>query len=101
MEEIINFHEIPTYFNVYIDELRYLIGQQMLVSLQGNIHKKHLKDPRIQPYLESVAGKYNNPFDASPIQWDAQKREIYFLHYLNENDDDPLRIARKIPPFQE
>ncbi|MFZ6672814.1 hypothetical protein [Undibacterium sp. Xuan67W] len=62
----------------YLERSIDLDGYLSLVSLQMELRSQHITESGISEYLAKASPALRNPYDASPMTWDAQKRQLQF-----------------------
>ena len=85
-------------FFTYSDELRALQASQILLRLKYTIVEQQLSNNQVTAFVRQKMYQQLNPFDASPVYWDADASELYFIipNIDQANDKNQKRQAVSI-----
>ncbi|MFZ6861337.1 hypothetical protein ACO0K7_01745 [Undibacterium sp. Ji67W] len=74
-----------SYFR-YMEQIADLDGYIRLVGLQTELHRKGVSDDAIQNFVEAAGNQFRSPYDATPMTWVAQKKQLQFVGRQNHSD---------------
>ncbi|MFZ6688525.1 hypothetical protein ACO0K0_12330 [Undibacterium sp. SXout11W] len=74
-----------TYVN-YMERVADLDGYIRLVGLQAEIRRKGVTDDAIQNFVATADSQFRSPYDATPMTWAAQKKQLQFVGRQNNSD---------------
>ncbi|MBC3861592.1 hypothetical protein H8K32_05715 [Undibacterium jejuense] len=74
-----------SYFR-YMEQIADLDGYIRLVGLQAEIRRKGVTVDAIQNFVATTDSQFRSPYDATPMTWVAQKKQLQFVGRQNYSD---------------
>ena len=88
-----------TYFS-YMEGVADLDGYIRLVGLQTELRRKGVSDDAIQNFIATAGSQFVSPYDATPMTWVAQQKQLQFIGHQNSGDYQSNLSGRKIYTVQ-